>query len=219
MNGRPENIVPFTPPEDRRVVDAMTEELLQCPVESICDMVGIVDTPGIYAIYYIGDYPAYEPLLKWNEGGAFAWPIYVGKACGPGEGCENSFVVGRRVTIRERMQAHCCDINAASNLDMADFYCRFLSMEDVLAIQGESLLIARFAPLWNLVVDGFEDCGASHRTHGMVKGRWDALHPGRQHAESLISREESVSRITLEVREYLERDPPATVLSIMDRLA
>ena len=35
---------------------------------------------GVYAIYYTGIFPAYQPIAKRNQGGNFEQPIYVGKA-------------------------------------------------------------------------------------------------------------------------------------------
>jgi hypothetical protein len=35
---------------------------------------------GIYAIYYVGDFPPYAPIAERNRDGRFEAPIYVGKA-------------------------------------------------------------------------------------------------------------------------------------------
>jgi Eco29kI restriction endonuclease len=50
---------------------------------------------------------------------------------------------------------------------------------------GESLLIATFRPVWNMLVDGFghHDQGASRR--GQMKSAWDTLHPGRSWSDKV----------------------------------
>ena len=35
---------------------------------------------GVYALYYLGDFPAYEVLAEVNRNDQYACPIYVGKA-------------------------------------------------------------------------------------------------------------------------------------------
>ncbi len=39
-----------------------------------------LDGAGIYAIYYVGDFPSYAPVAERNHDGRFEAPIYVGKA-------------------------------------------------------------------------------------------------------------------------------------------
>ena len=61
------------------VADAMLERAtVPMPLEN--PFIGA----GIYAIYYIGDFPLYKPIADLNCDGRFNWPIYVGKAVPPG---------------------------------------------------------------------------------------------------------------------------------------
>lgn len=76
-------------------------------------------------------------------------------------------------------------VKAAQNLDIDDFYCRFLVVDDIWIPLAESMLIERFKPVWNRVLDGFgnHDPGKG-RYQGMMP-QWDCLHPGRAWAERL----------------------------------
>jgi hypothetical protein len=58
-------------------------------------------------------------------------------------------------------------------------------VDEVFIPLGETLLIAHFHPLWNLVVDGF---GNNDPGGGRARGKkplWDVIHPGRKWAEKL----------------------------------
>ena len=147
---------------------------------------------GIYAIYYIGNYKAYKPVALKNAGGQFAWPIYVGKAIPSG---------GRKGLIRKlskkakpsdalaagplckRLDEHAGSIQVVRNLNIDDFFCRYLAVDDIWIPLGESLLINRFRPIWNVVIDGFgnHDPGGGRRVQ--ARSSWDTLHPGRPWAE------------------------------------
>jgi hypothetical protein len=87
--------------------------------------------------------------------------------------------------LHKRLTKHAESIKAVCNLDIADFYCRYLVEDDIWIPLAESMLIERFKPVWNRVLDGFgnNDLG-SGRYKGM-KPQWDCLHPGRIWAERL----------------------------------
>jgi hypothetical protein len=88
----------------------------------------------------------------------------------------------------------------ASNLESSDFQCRYLVVDDVWIPLAESLLIERFQPLWNVLVDGFGNHDPGSGRHQQKKSPWDVLHPGRGWAERLQpcakSKEEVESEIT-----------------------
>lgn len=54
---------------------------------------------------------------------------------------------------------------------------------------GESLLIGRFSPIWNTVVDGFGNHDPGSGRRNQARSRWDVLHPGRNWAELLRENE------------------------------
>ncbi len=154
---------------------------------------------GIYAIYYAGDLDIYREI-KLPRANRRGRAIYVGKAipqgarkAGLGLDAEPGQVLFRR--LRE----HAKSINDANNLRLEDFRCRYLVVDDIWIPLGESLLLQKFRPFWNLVIDGFGN-------HPPGKGRtkqecslWDTLHPGREWAYELnpssISTEEIHKKI------------------------
>jgi Eco29kI restriction endonuclease len=167
---------------------------------------------GIYAIYYRGDFPAYARLSERNVGDDPIAPIYVGKAVP--EGARKGGVGTGGATTKalfKRLSEHANSINSTSTLRIDDFLCRYLVVDDIWIPLGESLLIAKFTPLWNSTVDGF----GSHNTgKGRFEGmrpRWDVLHPGRGWAERCKPRLETPQQIALEVQTLLEQtQPPAS---------
>ena len=82
-----------------------------------------------------------------------------------------------------RLQEHAESIDAVDNLDLADFHCRYLVVDDIWIPLAESLMIESFSPVWNKVIDGFgnHDPGGGRRKQ--ARSPWDVLHPGRVWAE------------------------------------
>ena len=161
---------------------------------------------GIYAIYYTGDFPAYKKIAERNRGEKFAAPIYVGKAIPPG---------GRKGTLEpnakagpvlfRRLGEHADSIRQANgNLKPGDFFCRYLLVDDIWIPLGESLLIQKFAPLWNRAIDGFgnHDPGAG-RYNGQCPA-WDIVHPGRSWAVKCKPNPRSQAEWLDEIRQALE---------------
>jgi len=85
------------------------------------------------------------------------------------------------------------------------FSARWLVVEPIWIPLGESIMIARHAPLWNALIDGFgnHDPGAG-RVAG-IRSRWDTLHPGRTWAEKFPPRAETQADIQNDVMEYLRQ--------------
>jgi hypothetical protein len=50
---------------------------------------------------------------------------------------------------------------------------------------GESLLIEKTKPLWNVVVDGFGNHDPGSGRHNQQVSSWDTIHPGRQWVKKL----------------------------------
>jgi hypothetical protein len=94
-------------------------------------------------------------------------------------------------------------IEAVNNLDARDFGCRYLTVDDIWIPLGESLLIARFSPIWNTLVDGFGNHDPGKGRHAGLRPRWDTLHPGRAWADRLQAREETAAAIQREIKEML----------------
>jgi hypothetical protein len=68
---------------------------------------------------------------------------------------------------------------------MDDFRRRFLVVDDTWTPLAESMLIERFKPVWNRVLDGFGNHDPGKGRHQGMAPQWDCLHPGRAWAARL----------------------------------
>jgi hypothetical protein len=164
---------------------------------------------GIYAIYYCGGFPAYRPITEQNRSSRFRAPIYVGKAVPQGARKGTGLETRGGKGLSKRLLEHSRSIDQATNLDLADFHCRYLVVDDIWIPLGESLLIAQFDPLWNKLIDGFGNHNPGRGRHAGLRPRWDVLHPGRPWAEKCKPRAETVEQIANDAREYLRSNPPS----------
>ncbi len=73
----------------------------------------------------------------------------------------------------------------ATNLLIEDFQYRSLVVDDIWIPLGESMLIERFKPVWNILIDGFGNKDPGNRRATQFKSPWDILHPGRAAMEKL----------------------------------
>ncbi len=201
------NIIPFNPLDKRHLGESVGQALLRQPV---LPMEGLkpFNGAGIYAIYFTGDFPAYEPISERNGNGQFAAPIYVGKAVPKGARKGGDLQASPGRVLHNRLNQHANNIREASNLHIADFHCRYLIVDDIWIPLGESLLIAKFDPLWNKLIDGFGNHDPGKGRHAGLRPRWDVLHPGRPWAERCQPRAEVAEQIIGEAREYLRSNPP-----------
>ena len=175
---------PFNPLDKRNLGESVAEALL------LTKPVALPPKPfigaGVYAIYYLGSFPAYAVISERNSNGQFRSPIYIGKAVPAGArkgglGIE----VEHGQALSKRLTEHAVSLQAADNLDVADFYCRFLVVEDIWIPLAESMLIERFVPVWNRVLDGFGNHDPGSGRHSGKMPQWDCVHPGRSWAKKL----------------------------------
>lgn len=163
---------------------------------------------GIYAIYYTGDFEAYRPLSQLNKRGKLKSPIYVGKAVPAGARKGGYGLVNKPTSaLFSRLTEHLESIQLASNLKAQDFFCRYLVVDDIWIPLGESLLIAKFSPLWNTLVDGFGNHDPGSGRYEGLCSRWDVLHPGRAWAAKCRQRPETQVQIRNDIEEYLRSHP------------
>lgn len=199
---------PFNPLHKRNLAASIAEAMLEhepVPLGSIEPFNG----SGVYAIYYAGPYPAYAALTDANKNGQWCAPIYVGKAIPKGgrKGAEIADDDSERPTGRalfSRLKQHAESIRlASSSLSIEDFHCRFLVVDEIWIPLGENLLISRFMPVWNKIVDGFGNHDPGKGRYQGLAPRWDLLHPGRAWALKCRSREELPETVNSEVEAYL----------------
>jgi hypothetical protein len=112
--------------------------------------------PGVYALYYVGDYKIYTKIALLNQSEC-KQPIYVGKAVPPGWRTART-AISETSDLYLRLHEHTRSIHLAANLEVADFRCRFMvlgGIENDLIGTVEAQLIRRYRPLWNTIIDGF----------------------------------------------------------------
>jgi hypothetical protein len=197
------NYTPYNPLARENLGKSVADAMLAEPINPLGGLKPFIGA-GVYAIYYTGNFNAYSGVRWDKKEPARAIPIYVGKAVPKGSrkgGVDVTGSPGR--VLHNRLGEHAESIEAAHNLDLADFMCRFLVVEDIWIPLGESLLVTRFAPVWNNLVDGFGNHDPGSGRYNQLQSRWDLLHPGRGFALKCKARTESVEVIEDEIRNQL----------------
>lgn len=195
-------VIPFNPLDKKNLGASVAEALLTKEVHPLGELPSF-DGAGIYAIYYIGDFESYKQVTRLNSDGKFMLPIYVGKAVPAGARMGAGVDVPTGRVLQKRLKEHADSIRAATNLHLQDFYCRFLVVDDIWIPLGESLIISRFMPLWNSLIDGFGNHNPGKGRHAGMRPRWDVLHPGREWAKKLTDRPENQLRVAEDAATYL----------------
>lgn len=158
---------------------------------------------GVYAIYYRGDFEPYKKLVEMNQDGCNV-PIYVGKAVPAGARKGGlGMNVDHGQALSNRLTEHFTSISKATNLDVNDFYCRFLVVDDIWIPLTESLLIERFKPLWNRCIDGFGNHDPGSGRYNQQRSPWDCIHPGREWADRLKPNANTVEQLLSKVEKYM----------------
>ena len=201
--------IPYNPLDKKNLGVSVAEALLSrdaAPLDELKRFKGA----GIYAIYYKGDFDVYQPLSQLNKRGKFKAPIYVGKAV-PAGARKGGFGLDNKPTVAlfNRLVEHAETISLATNLKAEDFYCRYLVVDDIWIPLGESLLIAKFSPLWNTLIDGFGNHDPGKGRYEGFCPRWDVLHPGRAWATKCRQRSETIKQIKNDIEEYCRSHPSA----------
>lgn len=198
---------PYNPLAKQNLGASVAEALLIWPVERLSSLESFIGA-GIYAIYYSGAFPEYEPIAKRNRSSRFEAPIYVGKAI-PAGARKGAKTGGSGVTraLFNRIPEHSESVEKASNLFIADFHCRYLVVDDIWIPLAESLLINKFVPVWNTIVDGFGNHDPGSGRYKGKRPRWDVIHPGREWAIRCTERPETRKQILADVEEHLRSQP------------
>lgn len=201
---------PFNPLEKRHLAESIVRFM---EADRPCGALGSVETfdgAGVYAIYYSGDFPAYGPLREANRDGCRI-PIYVGKAIPKGGRVGGwNFETSTGPVLSTRLRQHAESIRQTTNLSIEHFKERHLSIADVFIPLAENLLIEKYHPLWNVVVDGFGNKDVGDRRRQMAKSVWDELHPGRPTAAAGPCRLSHV-QILDRIRRHLSGEAPVGV--------
>lgn len=163
--------------------------------------------PGVYALYYIGQHDLYTPLYEKNRT-SFDMPIYVGKAVltgwRQGRVTENGAAEPK---LYQRLREHSRNIVVAENLNVEDFRCRFMILEDLATNMigtVEAALIRFYTPLWNIAVDGFGNHTPGAGRFNQAKSDWDVIHPGRGWAEKCKGKHKTEDEIIANISGYFK---------------
>ena len=70
---------PYNPLDRIHLGESVVRALLACPIAALPPPETFIGA-GIYALYYLGDFPVYSRIAEQNAHEAWAKPIYVGKA-------------------------------------------------------------------------------------------------------------------------------------------
>lgn len=199
-------VEPFNP-LDKKNLGLSIAQRLRAQIRAQMPIKQSFQGAGVYALYYAGLFPPYQLLASRNRStsGESDIPIYVGKAVPKGSrkgGFGLNAATGN--ALFQRLGQHAQSIQGARNLQLEDFFCRYLVVDDVFIPLGESLLIATFSPLWNLQVEGFGNHQPGKGRHAGKRPAWDTLHPGRPWADH---HEASADALAIEtgVRGFLEQ--------------
>lgn len=187
---------PYNPLDKNNLGASVADALLvraKIPFEDIEQFVGA----GIYAIYYSGVFAPYSPIAVNDT------PIYVGKAVPPGAR-KGNFGLNTEPgqALYKRLKEHAESIRRSSNIEIKDFQCRYLVVDDIWIPLGEALLIANFSPIWNKIIDGFGNHDPGKGRYKQLRSRWDTLHPGRSWSHKCQERGETVKQIEGELAAY-----------------
>jgi Eco29kI-like restriction endonuclease len=160
-----------------------------------------VEGPGLYALYYRGDFGLYRPVAEAGTG----WPIYLGSAL-PSGSRTGRVRKARKPPILDRLERHAHSVASATNLDEWHFETRWLEVDEPFIILGEILLLRFYRPLWNSTVPGFGAKVVGGRRTGGRMSKWDTLHPGREGMGTAPGA--TVAQIEDEVATHLSQFPP-----------
>lgn len=188
---------PYNPLDKTNLGDSVVTAMLVLPAVQL-DRISPFEGAGIYAVYYHGSYGPYRAIAAGEV------PIYVGKAVPSGsrKGASLTPTDSGRWLFR-RITEHRDSIDAAYNLNVADFSVRYLAVDDIWIPLGESLLISMFGPVWNRSVDGFGNHDPGSGRYNGLRPLWDVLHPGRAWADKCKARSETPADIEQQVIRYL----------------
>ena len=198
-------VLPFNPLDKRNLASSVAQAMLSSPAHPM-DNLAPFSGAGIYAIYYCGKFRPYQSLAHKNSNNADPkLPIYVGKAIPAGGRKGGAFAdPAPSKALFNRLKEHADSIKSAqSTLKIQDFVCRYLVVDDIWIPLGESLMIAKFSPLWNSLLDGFGNHDPGEGRHQGLRPRWDVVHPGRPWAMNCQERGEALADILRDVENYL----------------
>ena len=197
-----ENPFIFNPLDKRNLGKSIVDALLESS-EFAFSSLDSFPGAGIYAVYYKGDFPLYSALASLNKSSG-SYPIYVGKAIPKGgrKGIDTDSSLDSN-SLFKRLLDHRKSLESSSNLRLVDFSYRCLVLDDIWISLGEALVIQKYQPLWNKVIDGFGNHDPGAGRYGGMRPFWYEIHPGRSWAEKCKPPKVQRAQIELLARNYM----------------
>lgn len=195
----------YNPLEKKRLAQNVADAVLGEKIVPMSELKPF-EGAGVYVIYYTGDFPEYGPISEANKKNKFKAPVYVGKAVPEGTR-KGGFGLGddSGPVLYKRLAKHSETIRAAKNLNLSDFYARYLVVDDIWIPLAESMLIEMFSPIWNKLIDGFGNNDPGKGRYQQQRSAWDTLHPGREWAEKCQSNPKTQNDLRGEVKTYHQK--------------
>ena len=132
---------PFNPLEKINLAKSIVQELLSQNIHPLPPP--IFEGAGVYALYYSGSHDLYASLAL--PSGKEEKPIYVGKAVPPGARIGGyGLNTPPGAVLFNRLREHALSIDQAEDLDLKDFRCRYLVVDDIWIPLAETLLIEMY---------------------------------------------------------------------------
>ncbi len=194
-------VTPYNPLDKQHLAESAANALLKQEPETLPPEP--FEGAGIYAIYYLGDFDAYRTLAEINREQLEA-PIYVGKADPKGGRRGGDWDAPAGPALSDRLRKHGRSVEQAQNLDVGDFRCRCLVLDDVWVRMAEKMLISWYKPLWNVVVDGFGNNDPGNRRATQYRSPWDILHPGRPWSVKLAEGEATADDVRTKIAAHFD---------------
>lgn len=194
----------FHSPKFQSVVEDAVKFFAETPPHFLPPTMQFIGS-GVYGLYYLGDYDLYDKIAVSNREVQIQ-PIYVGKAVPPGWRTARSKEVVMP-DLSRRLREHARSISQTANLQIEDFWCRFMilgGVESDLIGAVEAALIRKYRPLWNTIVDGFGNHDPGAGRYNQARSEWDVLHPGRIWTERLTGTSPNLENIIAKIKQFLE---------------
>jgi hypothetical protein len=163
---------------------------------------------GVYALYYTGQhhpYDLYEPLKVLDAISPQSIPIYIGRSVSQGaRKGKKKFNDPPGPVLYNRLRVHSASIAQAINLDVEDFLCRYIIIDEIWVPLAESLLITMYAPVWNQAVEGFGIKTPGKGREKQRRSEWDVLHAGRGFAANLATAKKTEAELREQVKHHID---------------
>ncbi len=202
---------PYNPLDKTNIGRSVAEAMLARPIEVLLELQPF-DGAGVYALYYVGQFPAYQALVDTNRDQSLQRPIYVGKAV-PAGARKGGFGLGAEPgkVMYHRLKEHLDSVSRCENLDEKDFSCRYLVSDDIWIPLAEAVLIDLLNPVWNRLLDGFGNHDPGSGRSNQQRSAWDTLHPGREWANKLKLHSRTADEFIKLIEDFFRGKPVPTI--------